>query len=185
MAAKRRALAERRKAAGYSQEALAEVLYIEPSTVGRWERGETIPQPWFRPRLARALGVSCQALAELLSDVAEPVSVVSASGPTAEEVETLLRRDFMGTVAGLAVSMPPITQPTFSRQLGSAQVAQLLNRTARFRRLDDVLGASYTSSTGRALLAVLAEQAQLAGWAAFDAGMHRGQATLSHELERC
>lgn len=55
MAAKRRALAERRRSVGLSQERLAETLCVEPSTVGRWERGETAPQPWFRPKLAQAL----------------------------------------------------------------------------------------------------------------------------------
>ena len=69
MTVRRRGLVERRKAAGYSQEALAEALRVEPSTVGRWERGETEPQPWFRPRLAKALGISGDVLAELLVDV--------------------------------------------------------------------------------------------------------------------
>ncbi|MFI6331474.1 XRE family transcriptional regulator, partial [Micromonospora chersina] len=64
-------------------------------------------------------------------------------------------------------------------------------RTARLRRLDNILGggdtyqiylrefettqtiirqASYSHAVGRDLLSVLAEQAQQAGWAAFDAG---------------
>src|SRR5579872_4549914 len=41
--ARRRTLAERRRALGYSQEALAEKLGIDRTTVGRWERGETDP----------------------------------------------------------------------------------------------------------------------------------------------
>lgn len=67
MTGRRRVLAERRKAAGYSQEALAEALRVEPSTVGRWERGETAPQPWFRPKLARLLGVAHVELEVLLT----------------------------------------------------------------------------------------------------------------------
>src|SRR5215831_3664956 len=66
MAAKRQRLAQRRKAVGLSQEALAGVLEIERSTVVRWESGETEPLPWIRPRLARALGVSADQLDELL-----------------------------------------------------------------------------------------------------------------------
>ena len=62
MAAKRRALAERRKAVGHTQEQLAELLGVERSTVVRWEAGETQPQPWCRPRLAEALAVSVDAL---------------------------------------------------------------------------------------------------------------------------
>src|SRR5262249_38890805 len=43
------------------------------STVMRWECGETLPQPWARPKLARALGISDQSLSELLGDSADPV----------------------------------------------------------------------------------------------------------------
>lgn len=191
MARKRHQLINARKVAGLSQERLAAVVGVERSTVVRWERGETCPQPWARPKLACALGTSNLALAELLQDIAEPDTVAPA-GPPAEEVEALLRRDFMGAVVGLAASLPPVDMPTFGRGFGIAQASQLVERTARLRRLDDLLGgadtyqlyaselaattrlteeASYTSSTGRALLAVVAEQAQLAGWAAFDSGM--------------
>jgi tetratricopeptide (TPR) repeat protein len=72
-------------------------------------------------------------------------------------------------------------------------VQMMLMRTARLRRLDDYLGgadtvhlyatelaattklvreASCTTAVRKACAAVIAEQAQLAGWAAFDAGMH-------------
>ncbi|MGH3605494.1 MAG: helix-turn-helix transcriptional regulator [Pseudonocardiaceae bacterium] len=60
MEGRRRRLIGTRKAAGFSQERLAEAVGVERSTVRRWERGETCPQPWARPKLARALGISDQ-----------------------------------------------------------------------------------------------------------------------------
>ncbi len=74
---------------------------------------------------------------------------------------------------------------------GGMKRRELRERTARLRRLDDILGggdtfrvylgeyqstkkllreASYSQETGRVLLSVLSEQAQQAGWEAFDAG---------------
>jgi hypothetical protein len=46
---------------------------VEPTTVGRWERGETCPQPWCRPKLADALGVSLEELDVMLSE-GQPVA---------------------------------------------------------------------------------------------------------------
>lgn len=66
MTARRRALAGRRKAVGHTQEQLAELVGVERSTVVRWEAGETEPSPWCRPKLAKALAVSVDALHELL-----------------------------------------------------------------------------------------------------------------------
>ncbi len=54
---------------GYSQESLAERLRIERSTVGRWERAETDPVPWIRPKVALALEITLDHLNELLKDV--------------------------------------------------------------------------------------------------------------------
>lgn len=62
MAHKRHRLAERRKSVGLSQESLAEKIGVDRSTVVRWERGETHPHPWHRPRLARVLAVSIEEL---------------------------------------------------------------------------------------------------------------------------
>jgi len=67
-AVKRRAFAERRQVVGHSQEMLARIVGVEPTTVGRWERGETSPQPWCRPKLADALSVSLEELDTLLSE---------------------------------------------------------------------------------------------------------------------
>ncbi|ADD41700.1 helix-turn-helix transcriptional regulator [Stackebrandtia nassauensis] len=69
MASKRSRLAQRRKAAGFSQEKLAERLGVERSTVVRWETAETEPQPWLRLKLAQALGITTDDLHVLLDDV--------------------------------------------------------------------------------------------------------------------
>lgn len=69
MSVKRRRFAARRKAVGLSQEQLAETLRIDRSTVGRWESGETEPQPWIRIKLARALRVSVDELNDLLTEL--------------------------------------------------------------------------------------------------------------------
>lgn len=87
MAGKRQWLVSMRKAAGFSQERLAEVVGVERSTVQRWERGQRCPQPWARPELARALGISDQELAELLDEPAEPER--SSRAPGAPNLEVL------------------------------------------------------------------------------------------------
>ncbi|WP_416982934.1 helix-turn-helix transcriptional regulator [Streptomyces sp. T028] len=69
MATKRIQLAQRHKAAGFTQEGLAEYLGVERSTVGRWENGETEPQAWLRPKLARALKISREELQAALAEV--------------------------------------------------------------------------------------------------------------------
>jgi transcriptional regulator with XRE-family HTH domain len=75
MPTRRPRFAGRRKAVGFSQEQLAERLGIDRSTVVRWESGETEPQPWIRPRLARALQLSLEQLDHLLAGGdSEPLS---------------------------------------------------------------------------------------------------------------
>jgi transcriptional regulator with XRE-family HTH domain/tetratricopeptide (TPR) repeat protein len=83
--AKRHALAERRKIAGYSQETLAQELGVELTTAGRWERGETSPQPWSRPKLADALEISLEELDHMLVE-GQPAKEVVASGTPDESV---------------------------------------------------------------------------------------------------
>jgi transcriptional regulator with XRE-family HTH domain len=72
MPRRRHRLTQRRKTVGLSQERLAEVVGVDRSTVVRWERADTEPQPWHRPRLAAALKISIEELADLLTDVGEP-----------------------------------------------------------------------------------------------------------------
>jgi transcriptional regulator with XRE-family HTH domain len=75
---KRTRFAARRKAVGFSQDQLAERLKVDRSTIARWESGETEPQPWVRPRLARVLQVSVDQLNGLLAEVSLPASETGA-----------------------------------------------------------------------------------------------------------
>lgn len=68
MPGKRPGLVAARKAAGLSQECLAERMGVERSTVQRWEAGHSTPQPGHRPELATVLSISHDKLAELLAD---------------------------------------------------------------------------------------------------------------------
>jgi len=77
--ARRRGLAERREILGHSQEKLAEILGVELSTVGRWERGETSPQPSSRLKLADVLKVSLEELNRLLAE-GQPTEVHASDG---------------------------------------------------------------------------------------------------------
>jgi tetratricopeptide (TPR) repeat protein/transcriptional regulator with XRE-family HTH domain len=66
-AVKRGRLAQRRRAVGLTQEQLAEQLGVERTTVVRWEHGQSRPQPWLQPKLAKALLVSADHIEELLA----------------------------------------------------------------------------------------------------------------------
>ena len=88
MALRRQGLSQRRKAVGLTQESLAGQLGVERSTVVRWEAGDTEPLPWIRPKLARALHVSIDQLAELLT-TSENADTTRA--PSADTVEVLRR----------------------------------------------------------------------------------------------
>ncbi|MGH3377105.1 MAG: transcriptional regulator [Actinoallomurus sp.] len=147
------------------------------SYVKRWERGavDEISER-YRILYGRAFGMPEEDLFE-------------------EEGGDVDRRGFVGSslAATFALAVPASVSASSGRRVGIDAVARIRNRTARLRRLDDVLGgadtyrvyvdeleattaladeASYTDATGRALMAVIAEQAQQAGWSAFDAGWH-------------
>ncbi len=86
MKAKRHALAERREIVGHSQETLARALGMEVTTIGRWERGETSPQPPSRPKLADALEISLEELDHMLAE-GQPVETVVASDAAGEPAD--------------------------------------------------------------------------------------------------
>ncbi|MEU1686638.1 helix-turn-helix transcriptional regulator [Micromonospora sp. NPDC005707] len=161
-----------REASGLSLRALARLTFYGKSYLHELETGAKIPTP----QIARQLDRVLRANGELVAMAARP---------------GVRRRDLVAA-AGLAAALPH-TLLSHGRQVGAATPARLAERTARLRRLDNYLGGadtrhayaaevesttrlirdgSYREAVGRQLLAILAEQAQLAGWAAFDAGVH-------------
>ncbi|MFM9446973.1 helix-turn-helix domain-containing protein [Streptomyces acidiscabies] len=106
------------------------------------------------------------------------------------------------TSTGLAVALPALHRPDPPRRITDTYVDSLRTRTARLRRLDEVLGGgdtyrvylgevqftkgllrrgSFTDRSRRRLTALLAEQAQQAGWAAFDCGRTQDAEALYQE----
>jgi len=147
--------------------------------------------------------------AECPTDPSEQL-LPSRTGQAGSEPENgggaVLRRDFLRTSSSLAVA--GLLAVVGSSSTGSTSpdvVAELSQRLVRLRKLDDHLGGADTyhlyaaeagaterllrqganrDSVQRALLALHAEQAQQAGWAAFDAGWHdvaRGHYGASHD----
>ncbi|MFQ6195017.1 helix-turn-helix domain-containing protein [Streptomyces sp. NPDC000405] len=105
-------MAERRKALGYSQEQLAELLGVDRTTIGRWESGRSTPQPPQRPSLADALEVS---LTELDAFLAQSRGVSheipgqqSDDHSGAGDPDEMIRREFLRilTVSGALTALP-------------------------------------------------------------------------------
>ncbi|MBE1485232.1 helix-turn-helix domain-containing protein [Plantactinospora soyae] len=166
---------------------LARVAYYGKSYLHELETGVKQPTPQAARRLDDALG---------------------AGGELVAMAATGMRRREVIARAGLAVALPQ-TILSHGRRVGAEVPHQIAARTARLRRLDDYLGGadtfamyaaeldstlrllrdgSYPDTTGRALLSVFAEQAQMAGWAAFDAGrygdaeqMYRTSLAVAHD----
>ncbi|MEQ4303165.1 helix-turn-helix transcriptional regulator [Plantactinospora sp. B6F1] len=162
---------ELRTERGMSLRKLAATAFYGKSYLHELETGMKEPTPQAAERIDEALG---------------------AGGALAALAGTGMRRREVIARAGLAVALPHAILH-HGRRVGADTPQQIADRTARLRRIDDYLGGadtvamystelestlrivqdgSYTESTGRELLRVFAEQAQMAGWAAFDAGRH-------------
>jgi DNA-binding XRE family transcriptional regulator len=119
MAVKRRLFAQARRAAGYTQESLAEHLGVDRTTVTRWEAGEYTPQPWLRPKIAQTLGLSLGGLSELVDGVETKGGTVEVSA-SLSPVEAPIVPDAVRTLANeLAVMarMSGVTWEEFMRWL--------------------------------------------------------------------
>ncbi|MGI5469893.1 helix-turn-helix transcriptional regulator [Streptomyces sp. CA-132043] len=105
-------LAERRKALGYSQEQFAHELGVDRTTVGRWERGETLPQPPLRPNLAEVLQVDLAELNALMTPAQDALQESSGPPPSDHhgpgELDDMIRREFLRAIAvtGALAALP-------------------------------------------------------------------------------
>ncbi|MFF5439818.1 XRE family transcriptional regulator [Streptomyces achromogenes] len=127
-----------------------------------------------------------------------------AHTPSSQIGPTLRRRTVLqvATSTGLAAALPALHRPTPPTRITTGHVQLLRQRTARLRRLDEILGGgdtyrvylaeyqatkaelrtgSFTDQSRRLLVSLLSEQAQQAGWAAFDGGRHADAAALYEE----
>ncbi|MGY2125618.1 helix-turn-helix domain-containing protein [Nocardia gipuzkoensis] len=66
---RRKRLIDARKASGKTQEQIAEFVGVDRTTLGKWERGESTPQPTQRERYAEAVGVSMRELDAMINGV--------------------------------------------------------------------------------------------------------------------
>jgi transcriptional regulator with XRE-family HTH domain len=157
--------------AGLGVRALADRVPCDKALISRLMNGKVRPSA----SIARRLD-------EVLDAAGELVALAGQDG------EDVFRREFIGISAALAAGA---ALPQAGNRVGMDLADRLALRVARLRGLDDYLGGigtydlyaaeldatlgvlkngSYAETTGCALLSIAAEQAQQAGWAAFDAG---------------
>jgi transcriptional regulator with XRE-family HTH domain len=184
MARKRQRLAERRKALGFTQEALAERLGCERTTIVRWENAETEPQPCLRPKICQALRLTPEELGELIADVTDipgqqgdgvhaasiPLDfsaqnadiVVIMDGFAAHDLAS--RRDVLADLAVLSGTalVQPVRQwaacltplPDRSPRVGADEVSELERTVMLFRRWEGSTGGLHRKAVVGQLKAV-------------------------------
>jgi transcriptional regulator with XRE-family HTH domain len=153
-------LAQQRKAAGFTQETLAEVLHVDRSTVARWESGITEPLAGIRPKLARVLGVTPGRLAEILvervDDTAASVAQLRSGRADPAAVQALAAQ--VATIAKRYESEPSASLVAEAGQVyavlsfllgqgGSERVQRELHQTAT--RSATLLGQLVWDASGR------------------------------------
>ncbi len=158
-----------REAAGVSLAAVAARTHYSKALLGHLETGKRAIKPEHMTAYSRALGVSIE---HLYGSSDDPLRVAHE---------------------WLVADTPVTTHTSAGRRVDTSLAAELERRVIELRHLDDVIGgidlfpvvrkeladahsvvqeASYSDDTGRRLLTVVGELAQLAGWVASDAGQY-------------
>ena len=71
---------------GWSQATVAEKIGSDPKTVGRWERGETLPNPFFRKQLCDLFQQEPETLGFVLEERRDPPEELETIHPPVEKV---------------------------------------------------------------------------------------------------
>lgn len=201
MAARRQHLAERRRSLGYSQERLAGEVGVDRTTVGRWERGETGPQPLIRERLRTVLKVSTEELDTLIpvgpEDEHLPLAAaVAAPGPDLMgELDDMHRREMLRlmSIASVAMALPAEAAAVHCSRMApldldshatmNAHLWQVFAMSRSKRQVYPVIRDQLAALTShladphpdrdrRRLLALTADLYQLAGEVCFDSNRY-------------
>lgn len=177
MATRRQRFAARRKAVGFSQELLAERLGVERTTVIRWESGETEPQPWLRPKIARALQVSIEQLDELLTEGG------LSESEAAERLDYALTHPSSVDLVTVAHLRHKVQQ--LDERYDQAPSTSLLAEAGQCLGQVGFLSANATKGrVRRELYAVEAEAATLMGQLVWDASQRRDHRTAHMYLDQ-
>lgn len=88
------ALRRARERRGWSQASVARELGTDARTVGRWERGNTNPSPYFQEHLCQLFQLDAEALSLLVPDISSP-----------------LAHRAIGAGSTLDPALPPLTLP--------------------------------------------------------------------------
>ncbi|MGW4485132.1 hypothetical protein ACWEOE_14995 [Amycolatopsis sp. NPDC004368] len=161
---------------------------VTRNEVSRWENERRLLTPFWQAHYAESFDIDSRLLRDAVAASRAARRKAGKGGDS-----TVQRREFIGAVASLALPLA-LARDSGPGKIGRSQLCGLRRRTARLRRLDDVLGGgdtcavyaaevettkalltqgSYTAEIGRELHIILAEQLQQAGWAAFDVGDHQ------------
>ncbi|OLT10929.1 hypothetical protein BJF78_28325 [Pseudonocardia sp. CNS-139] len=150
MAGRRARLAQARKAAGLTQEELAHRVGVERSTVGRWEAGESEPQPWHRRKLAQHLGVTPNDLDTLITD--EPPATAAPDDAELEALE-LARRASASDVGEATLLQLEQLVDDLAGSYAASRPAELLARVRQhLRYVGQLLDGRKTLGEHRRLL---------------------------------
>ncbi|MFJ5561112.1 helix-turn-helix transcriptional regulator [Streptomyces sp. NPDC093250] len=177
MAHRRNGLAARRRTVGLTQEALAEHMQVDRSTVTRWESGRTAPQPWMRPRPARLLRVDAEGLNDLLTGR----SPGDAQGQEAL-AHALLQPDRIDLPAVAALRTHFDECAARYDQMPSAGL--IADAAAQLNRVDQLAAGCTRGRVQRELHALHADACALMGQLVWDASQRRDHTTAKTYYER-
>ncbi|TVT31257.1 helix-turn-helix transcriptional regulator [Amycolatopsis rhizosphaerae] len=178
MANKRIGLARARKAAGFTQERLAETLGVDTSTIARWESGQLEPSPYRRPKLARLLMISRERMEELLQE-GTTTPVVGSAWPAPVARDDSRTADLV-TVAALREQTLQV-----EAEYETAPSTQLLARaTQHLARIMFLRAETSSKRIRRELWSVEAETATLMGQLIWDASQRRDHRSPRHYFEQ-
>ncbi|MFJ9521058.1 helix-turn-helix transcriptional regulator [Kitasatospora sp. NPDC101801] len=164
MAVRRENFVQRRKSLGFSQESFAQAVGVDRSTVGRWENGETEPQPWHRHAISRELRVSAIQVDILIATTSAnpgPLAVPKVASSTQpshdDELEALdlARRVAASDVGNETLSRLEQVFDEMARQYPSSPPQDLLERVRKyFSYVAGLVDAKKTLAEHRRLLVV-------------------------------